>query len=119
LTLTSRDFSPQLASFCHRRSSTLVSVGGGIQARWLHDGQELVYLAPDNRLMSVKIRLDFEIGRADPGTPVALFAPHLSGNPRQMGARHYMVSRDGKFLINTLKEVTLPVTVILNWKPDR
>jgi hypothetical protein len=29
-----------------------------------------------------------------------------------------MVSRDGqRFLIHTLKEVTLPITVILNWKP--
>ena len=29
-----------------------------------------------------------------------------------------MVSPDGKrFLMDTLKEVTLPITVILNWKP--
>jgi hypothetical protein len=28
------------------------------------------------------------------------------------------VSRDGqRFLVDTLKEVTLPVTVVLNWKP--
>jgi hypothetical protein len=29
-----------------------------------------------------------------------------------------MVSGDGQnFLVNTLKEVTLPITVLLNWKP--
>jgi hypothetical protein len=33
-------------------------------------------------------------------------------------ARHYMVSRDGqRFLVNTSKEVTLPITIVLNWKP--
>jgi hypothetical protein len=29
-----------------------------------------------------------------------------------------MVSGDGqRFLVDTLKEVTLPITVLLNWKP--
>jgi hypothetical protein len=52
------------------------------------------------------------------GTPVSVFAPHLSGTPRNPVARHYMVSRDGqRFLMDVLKEGTLPITVILNWKP--
>ena len=54
------------------------------------------------------------------GTPVSLFAPRLAGltPPRAHYARHYMVSRDGQlFLVNTGKEVTLPITIVLNWKP--
>jgi eukaryotic-like serine/threonine-protein kinase len=98
---------------------TRISSEGGVQARWRYDGKELFYLASDNRLMAVPIRLDSD--RVDIGTPMPLFAPGLNGPiARSPYARHYMVSRDGqRFLVNTIKEVTLPITVILNWKPTR
>ena len=96
-----------------------ISSGGGVQARWRQDGKELFYLAPDDRLMAVRIRLD--AAGVDVGTAMPLFAPNLRSNnvpPGAHYARHYMVSRDGqRFLVNTLKEVTLPITVVLNWKP--
>ena len=60
----------------------------------------------------------FETRRSSPpgSAPVSLFAPHLSGNS-QLG-RQYAVSRNGqRFLVNTPKEVMLPITVVLNWKP--
>lgn len=51
-------------------------------------------------------------------TPVALFpvtlAPGAGTNKQQ-----FMVSRDGRFLINQPVEssTTTPITLILNWKP--
>ena len=95
---------------------TRVSSGGGSQVRWRHDGRELFYLAPDRRLMAVPIRIDSK--GVEVGTPVPLFATRLMFPTSGRNARQYMVSRDGqRFLVITPKEVTLPVTVILNWKP--
>ena len=38
---------------------------------------------------------------------------------RTSSCGHYEVSSDNqRFLVNTRKEVTAPITVILNWKPD-
>ena len=54
----------------------------------------------------------------DAGMPQMLFALRVNGVPRHAYGRHYSVSRDGqRFLVDTLKEVTLPITVVLNWKP--
>jgi dipeptidyl aminopeptidase/acylaminoacyl peptidase len=97
---------------------TPVSSGGGDQVRWRKDGKELFYLAPDNGLMAVPIRLDESGDRAEVGAPALLFSPSLSGSPRYSTARHYMASPDGqRFLMDTLKEVTLPITVVMNWNP--
>ena len=47
-----------------------------------------------------------------------LFVTQLAGQPLDDSARHYMVSPDGqRFLMDTLTEVALPLTVILNWQP--
>ncbi len=97
---------------------TRISRDGGDQARWRHDGKELFYLTPDDRLMAVPMRLDVERDIVDAGMPGMLFAPRVNGTPRHAFGRHYSVSRDGqRFLVDTLKEATLPVTVVLNWKP--
>ena len=94
-----------------------ISTEGGIQARWRGDGKELFYLAPDQRLMAVPIQLDAQRNMVDVGTPVALFTTALAGIPQDDSGRHYMVSRDGqRFLLDTLREVTIPITVVLNWK---
>ena len=96
-----------------------ISRAGGVQARWRRDGKELFYLAPDQRLMAVPIQLDAELPNGvDVGTPAALFTTSLAGVPQNGSGRHYMVSRDGqRFLMDTLREVTIPITVVLNWKP--
>jgi eukaryotic-like serine/threonine-protein kinase len=95
-----------------------ISADGGVQARWRRDGTELFYLAPDNRLVAVPIRLNAKAETVDAGKEVPLFATQLAGQPRNDSGRHYMVSPDGqRFLMDTLTEVTLPITVILNWKP--
>ena len=49
-----------------------ISVAGGLQPRWRRDGQELFYVAPDNRLMAAPIRVA-------PGTqgPAALMTSRI------------------------------------------
>jgi eukaryotic-like serine/threonine-protein kinase len=95
-----------------------ISTEGGIQVRWRGDGRELFYLAPDQRLMAVSIQLDAQTGVVDVGTPIALFTTALGGVPQNDSGRHYMVSRDGqRFLMDTLKEISVPITIVLNWKP--
>ena len=95
-----------------------VSSSGGVQVRWRRDGRELFYLAPDNRLMAVPIKLDPGRDAVEVGTPVSLFVARLSGDPQGGSNRHYMVSPDGqRFLMDAPAEATLPITVVLNWKP--
>jgi len=99
-------------------SRALISSDGGVQVRWRHDGQELFYLAPDNRLMAVRIQLDAEGGNVEADRPLPIFATRLPMAAATLNARHYMVSPDGqRFLMQTVKEVTLPITVILNFNP--
>ena len=96
-----------------------ISDGGGVQVRWRRDGGELFYLAPDNRLMAVPIRLNSERSSVEVGTPMALFAARPSGNSQAASNRQYMVSADGqRFLIHAPAEVMLPITLVLNWKPN-
>jgi hypothetical protein len=54
-----------------------------------------------------------------PGTPVALFPTRIfGGGVDNAQGRQYDVSRDGRFLINTvLDEGSAPITLIQNWKP--
>jgi eukaryotic-like serine/threonine-protein kinase len=91
-----------------------ISTNGGMQPRWRRDGHELFYIAPDQKLMSVDIRVSptFEAG-----SPKELFQLHVDRS--QEGVRNYYdVSADGqRFLVNTVvKEPTRAVTtVLLNW----
>jgi serine/threonine protein kinase/Tol biopolymer transport system component len=94
-----------------------VSSNGGVQVRWREDGSELYYLAPDNRIMAVPIRLASTDDSVSVRAPVPLFAVRLNGDPRNSYARSYDVSRDGeRFLVDTMPELTLPITVVMNWE---
>jgi len=96
-----------------------VSVEGGAQPRWRGDGKELFFLAPDNRLMAAPIRLSDESDAADIGAPVALFAARLSGINHGPTIWNYIASSNGqRFLMNSPAEVTSPITLVLNWKPQ-
>jgi hypothetical protein len=89
-----------------------ISTAGGRFPRWRHDGAEIFYLAPDNKLMSAAVKgtgPTFEVGAVKP-----LFETHASGGFRYP----YDVSADGqRFLINTLPEqaASAPITVVINW----
>jgi len=85
---------------------------------WQRDGKELLYVAPDSKLMAVPIKLG---ARVEAGQPVALFEARMEGGGiGTVGIFHqYDVSADGqRFLVNTLVEQGAsapPVAVVLNW----
>jgi serine/threonine protein kinase len=94
---------------------TVVSTAGGRQVRWAVDSRELFYVAPDARLMSVRVTSRPDGGAIDAAPPVPLFAAKILGVPTGGSVVEYDVSRDGKrFLMNTLVEHDTPITVILN-----
>jgi Tol biopolymer transport system component len=89
-----------------------ISNAGGGYPRWRHDGLEIFYLTPDNRLMAASVNgkgAGFEVGAIKP-----LFATRIATR----GSYQYDVSADGqRFLINTSPEqaTSSPITVVLNW----
>jgi hypothetical protein len=50
------------------------------------------------------------------GGPVALFSVALPQGVGTANKQQYMVSHDGRFLVNTVLNDP-PITVLLNWKP--
>jgi Tol biopolymer transport system component len=95
---------------------TQVSRNGGTQVIWRGDGKELFYLAPDKRLMAVAIHLDPATSRVEVGMPEPLFTPRLI---QPEGGWQYAVSPDGqRLLVDSVQEVTIPITLLLNWKPQ-
>jgi eukaryotic-like serine/threonine-protein kinase len=97
-----------------------VSTGGGFQPRWRGDGRELYFIAPDGMLMAASFRTEGSTVEVD--TAMALFRTRFRGGSTTNPAKHqYVVSRDGRFLINqSVEDATpSPITLILNWKPKR
>jgi dipeptidyl aminopeptidase/acylaminoacyl peptidase len=93
-----------------------VSTTGGAQPRW-GGNNELFYIALDGQLMSVPIRYSADGREIRPQTPMSLFATRVGGAVHSNDRQQYVVSNDGKrFLMNTLTEVSSPISVILNWK---
>jgi eukaryotic-like serine/threonine-protein kinase len=95
-----------------------VSTAGGINPRWGSGGKELDYIAPDGILMAAPIAI--EDAAIEPGRPVALFHTRIFGGGTDVAVGpQYDVSRDGRFLINTvLEDVASPITLIQNWSPE-
>ncbi len=97
--------------FLHGSGKWEVSTGGGTWPRWRHDGKELFYLSPDNKIMSAEISEQsgsLEIGKVAPLFPV---------NP-VIGGQAYDVSADGKkFVVDTqaAPKTSEPLTLVVNW----
>jgi serine/threonine protein kinase len=93
-----------------------ISTDGGAQVRWRADGQELFYLALDEQMMAVPIRLGTDGRTIKTEKPVRLFGASVGGAV-QFGRQEYVVSSNGqRFLLNTApEEPTLPIAFILNW----
>ena len=92
-----------------------VSTAGGLFPGWRPDGKELYYLGPDGQMMAAPITLTGTT--LEPGPPVALFDTRIYGGgaDNQQG-RQYDVTRDGRFLINTvLDDAASPITILQNW----
>jgi len=105
-------------AFPERRGKWQVSTGGGVQPRWRADGRELYFVAPDRKLVAVPVAVrgsSFEAGKPAPLFATRIFGGGGSGKPQ------YVVSRDGRFLINQVVEesTATPITLILNWNPEQ
>jgi Tol biopolymer transport system component/tRNA A-37 threonylcarbamoyl transferase component Bud32 len=102
-------------SFPEGRARTQISTAGGTQVRWSGDGKEIFYVAPDGRMMAVSIAL----GGASPAVkvPVPLFQTHLATGTNVLGNKpQYVVSRDGRFLLNAaIESAGTPIVVSVNW----
>jgi hypothetical protein len=94
-----------------------ISSGGGAFARWASNGRELFYFAPDGTLMATPITV--KASTLEPGASTSLFRAHIVGGGTDMNMGiQFDVSRDGRFLINTLQEDVgaAPITLLQNWK---
>jgi eukaryotic-like serine/threonine-protein kinase len=100
-----RDFSSGSASM---RGRVLVSRGGGTAPRWRGDGREILYLAPNGKMMAVQVKADQDF---QAGTPTQLFQTPPStivGDVTADGKRFLLVTPVGP-------SASVPLTVVLNW----
>jgi eukaryotic-like serine/threonine-protein kinase len=91
-----------------------ISLNGGRYPRWRGNGSDIVYLAPDGKLMSTAIR--YTTDSVEAGTPRALFDAGLPSVP--FSRYPYDLSPDGqRLLVLNAARGRLPgsLTVILNW----
>ena len=80
------------------------------------DGKELYFIAPDGKMMAASVTSSG--GNFFAGIPNALFPARLV--PGQItNKQKYVVSPDGRFLLNEVIEAsnTAPITLLLNWRP--
>jgi Tol biopolymer transport system component len=101
-------------SFPDASARTQVSTAGGTQVRWSADGHEIYYVAPDGKLMAVAFTA---APTPQLQLPVVLFQTHLANGNNVIGNKaQYAVSRDGRFLLNTVVEApSAPIVVFVNW----
>ena len=95
-----------------------VSTAGGVTPVWRSDGQVLHFIGADGSMMMAP--LNARGAALDPGIPVALFPTRIVGGSvdGSLGPQ-YDVTRDGRFLINTILDdaVATPITLLQNWQP--
>jgi Tol biopolymer transport system component len=96
--------------FQHAGARVAISTAGGGSPRWRHDGKELFYIAGDDTLVAVALRLGESAVDVGPATP--LFQARFRGVNLP-----YAVSADGRFLVNRALDDAMPspITLIVNW----
>ena len=100
-----------MQTFPEARGKWQISTGGGRSAEWNPNGSELIYLTPENKLMSVSLKLGADTLEAS--APRVLFT--LAAQ-RVQGPFPFTVTSDGKrFLVRAAHEQELTLEVILNW----
>src|SRR5688500_18642297 len=94
-----------------------ISTAGGIQPRWQKGGRELLYLGPDNVLMSVAVEPGASF-KASP--PERLFASCLVSQPPYYAGR-FEAADDGAtlWLCPGRRAASGTVTVSVGWSPAR
>lgn len=104
--------------FARPDAELTVSSEGGSQARWNDAGDELFYIAADDRLMAVPLRATAAGPGLERGAPRALFQTIVGSTAPNTNRQQYMVSPDGKsFVMNSLlqRPAASPIRLILNW----
>jgi Tol biopolymer transport system component/DNA-binding winged helix-turn-helix (wHTH) protein len=90
-----------------------ISTKGGSQPRWRQDGRKLFYVATDEKLMAVPVRIGktFEAGSHEPVSNISVSAPP---GP----SFFYKPAADGsRFLVSELAAGKTPqITIELNWQ---
>ncbi|HSP06872.1 MAG TPA: protein kinase, partial [Acidobacteriota bacterium] len=92
-----------------------ISTGGGDQARWRRDNNELYYLSPGRKVMSVEIRT---VPTVQIGPPTPVFDAHVAYNPLTGERNQYLVTADGQrfLLVASLGEGRASaITAVFNW----
>jgi Tol biopolymer transport system component len=100
-------------TFPEARGKWQVSIDGGSEATWRHDGKELFYIS-QKKLMSVEVKTDANSLQA--GIPKSLFEVPLL--PARSSRNHYVVTWDGqRFLFNVAAEgaEASMINVAVNW----
>ena len=105
-------------SFPESRGRKLISTGGGRDPEWGAGGRELFYVAPDDRLMAVSLKVGADT--IEPSAPRELFRlplPSFDLGRGGIGSSPYQASRDGqRFLTFTSTEAaSQPLMLIVNW----
>ena len=107
-------FETYVTEFPNQKGRWQISTNGGMQPSWRADGKELFYVAPDQTLMSVGVRVA-EGFEALP--PVPLFSANFPP-PVPAYWRFYTPSEDGqRFLVAAVlaEAGATPINVVLNW----
>jgi serine/threonine-protein kinase len=89
-----------------------VSTAGGHHPAWSRDGREILYIAGEDRLMSVAVRLAAEPILAE---PVELFRLQFAND----GSRPYDVGRDGRLIaIQDTSTTPSSIVVVEDWTEE-
>ena len=95
-----------------------VSTEGGDQPRWRHDGHELFYLAPNQKMMAVAMIPGPAFKH---GPPQAMFDIRVRRTGLTDSRAHYTVTRDGqRFLVNILAEGpnSSGIAIVVDWTAE-
>jgi dipeptidyl aminopeptidase/acylaminoacyl peptidase len=106
-----------VATFPRAGERWRVSASGGHQPRWNPDGSELFYIAPDRRMMSLRVRSGSGFQW---DAPRPLFQTEIVDLGPFRGCWGYAVAPDGqRFLILTRRpQGPSPAVAVVNWKQE-
>ena len=109
----SGDWEVYVQSFPEPGRKQRVSVEGGAQPRWRADGGDVLFLAPDGRLMTARVanRAAMSID-----VPVPLFQTQLPG-ALDSYRNYYVATADGeRFLIDSVIPGSAAIEAVQNWR---
>jgi eukaryotic-like serine/threonine-protein kinase len=82
---------------------------GGNQPRWSKNGKQIFYIARDKELMAV----DFDAKTQTVSPPRVLFSTRIVASA--FIGFQFDVTPDGHFIVNSLKSVAPPLTLVTGW----